>query len=516
MALSLTPSRGLFLAGWVVLYLAGAWLLGPADSAPKQLHAYTDRVVAERLAGRAASPDVRYETPLRERGPWRLLLATGSDPWAARSGAAPIAGGLLLLVLCFSMAHRGEVLHGGRELLFAGLLFAASPFWRWVWGDPGDLVGLVLLVAATALHLARMRRFGGDVSIASALLLGAAAMHDLVWLAVWPVLVLHALLVAAGTRPRRTTLPAVLLRGLAGLPWLAVGLLPAVVRNLYALGIPWPPLPGADIMLQAAGAEPGHAVSRLLPLWREALQVTWSGSLARWSGLTWLWIGLAAVRLFRPPRGSRTADAHVNSLALLLIPALPAAAALAVPFTGSAGFHLLPELAGLLLALAAAYTLWDLYWIGPWRRLPVPARTGAAVAAAVLLMGAGVTDLRGRLRSDRELREAARAVRADALAVLGAEGLVVVGADRPFEATDAGIRWVDLTRELSPELFVEPDPRELTGEQRTAYWRRHGIQALLLFDPAWQESFRDAGDLLPLRGEDRDPPAVLLLRVQDS
>ena len=101
-----------------------------------------------------------------------------------------------------------------------------------------DLMALALVLTALRLHVSGALGLRPVLPIPAAVCVGLAMLIHVEFVTVWLGMVLHAMLLAHGERPR-FTLPTVLLRGLIGLALFALVAWPVVHRNYIHLGTAW-------------------------------------------------------------------------------------------------------------------------------------------------------------------------------------------------------------------------------------------------------------------------------------
>ncbi|MCB1069276.1 MAG: hypothetical protein H7A43_06535 [Verrucomicrobia bacterium] len=486
----LNVSRTTLYAGVAFLYLAG-WFVFRTELICPDMN-WLEQPADQRVASALHTPvpegdNAQYLVPLRERGAWRILLAAMGDPGRRELNALSMGAGWVLLITWLFVLDRGAIIHAGRAALLVGVLLFGSPFYLLVLDEPGTLVEGGLACLALALHLFCTHRRPGDLSIGAALLIGVAAMNHLEWLALWPVMVLHGLLVQIVRRSTEVTLPAVLLKGAAGCCWLVIGLSPALLRNLYALGIPWPPLPQASLVLNGTDGPVQSLLPTLVALWREQAANLYGRlvdqGLSRFAWLVLVWLG-GIVWSVTGPQKNRV---PVHGLVACLVVILPGATALLSPLTGARAFPVMVTVTLMLLAAAAALTLWDFYWEGPLRHLAPRYRIVVGIGLAASMIGLGTRQVVRQAIVDAHQISAVREVMALSLEGFKNRGMQVVASDVPLDFEASGMVLVDLTCELTPSLYGYPEASAMTPADWQALFNAYRVDGLLLFHDHWQD-----------------------------
>ncbi|MFH0878641.1 MAG: hypothetical protein V2A34_02910 [Lentisphaerota bacterium] len=429
---------------------------------------------------------------------WQLLLTVVGGVLSDPLSAACLIGAVCsIITLLLSLRMTRLLFPFPPFILYTAVLLVVTPGYL-AGAFTGTPVALAatLVTAACLFHTEGLAGRRNPLPMASAFLLGLAAMLRVEFFLVWLVFFLHALLINLFPKKERISWFYLLLRGVNGLLMIVLCLTPLFAWNYAVIHIPWPQTPGAPLTMDLfAMVSPGAAFSRVSGVALAAIPAAFGqlfhSPLLESAAIRLLVLGgalLIAVLAFSHE------EEKSYSLIPCLILLLPVLYAMVYPFTGWSSAPMVFSSLAPVLVMAATFFFFRLPFIIEavylkWKEGIPEAnyfKFAWVVVGSLLLLiclwktETGIRRNLDRLTATKMSRECVTDyIRSDRLI----EALIAT--DQPgWLAFECHVRPLDITGRAQPEALACLDENGRMNPGKLAEWvKGKKPKALMLWDP---------------------------------
>lgn len=496
--------------------------------------AYRHIVMADSIQGaQAYQLRGREPIPMTHDVIWRGLMAIGigrmGDGITTALGLGLLGTALsLLLLLSFSGKLCPYTICLGMTAAYAVL---SPPLYRVGFSGGGGILAVVLILLAVQRHVDDLTRTGKGMPFSSALLVGLALWIRMELVLVWIALWVHTLLMASAPHEEKLSLPAVVFRGITGLLYMALFILPMLSWNQQVVGVPWPRLPEVPLAANIWAIEGPAAAWQATTHWMQV------GATRIWevfrthalpAGVMGMFFALVGTGLLiwrglQGPRDRRYQILWILPIVLwlFLIPLYP--------YMGSGSWPIMAAVTAPFMIVLAAYGAVYVplqfgrqmrHWLPQWP----PQRVFAlwwGVAGALLLAEA-LWAQGGFIRRHSAALRAVAAAREQVADVVHEQHLA---RDRFITDQPGWLVWqhrvaiIDLTGEWSPSLLAAIDLQGgFDRERLAAYFDALTVPptAAVLWDPAYHVHAQWIQEVEVLSGPDEGQAGAPLVVIGEA
>jgi len=410
--------------------------------------------------------------PIVRNGLWRIAMGALNfglhDPVASMLLLGTICG-LLTILLQLRLARL--LFPFPPFLIYAACLLAFAPgFSQGALSGQSAAAGMLLVSSIFLVHIEGVHGRRRILPVSEAILVGVAVWIRLEFVAIWPLLVLHAFLdqlfPRVSTNRPKTSQGLLTAAAIEGSLIIALFLLPIMLWNTHTVGVPWPRMPGATLSMDSLMRVQDGRIALALhqaAAARAKITAAWfgHGSFAGgWVVGAFFWTGFLMLAVL----GISRHEERPFLVLLVVLIGMPFLLSLLAPFLGTNGSQTVAHSFLPVSVLLAGYGLFRLPFLleSIYRRhregLPegLGFRTWWAVLGFILVVACSTRSFslaRGQFQILKQL-SAQRTAVAKRLKPSDTRHPATVATDRPgWTAFALGVPVIDLTGEGTPRVL---------------------------------------------------------------